>query len=254
MPSEPPAAPDTAALQRRFDEILLTPLEWPGRTMRLGRDALLDYRNRPASGTVAIAELFHQNSKLHPAIRSELAAPEESAALRAEYVRRRAVLARASGTAALPLPDGVARVLRTVARACAPELFYAIEIRLVAGRELAGFEPVSGRTSVLRRLDDLELADLRRALFTGGAAGDPAEEVIHVLVTASMARNDLLLSARGYRRTLVEAGQVVQAIVASARRSGLRCEVIHEFWDRVLDDVAQVDGVEEGTLVVLRLG
>src|SRR6266540_4037657 len=52
--------------------VLSAPLLWPGRTVRLERDSLLDCMGRSASAQVSVAELYHENSKLNRAHLPEL--------------------------------------------------------------------------------------------------------------------------------------------------------------------------------------
>jgi hypothetical protein len=73
-------------------------------------------------------------------------------------------------------------------------------------------------------------------------------------VIGNFARNDLLFGARGYRRTLIEAGRVTEKIreLAVALKLGPRLRL--EFADRVADEILECDGVEERILAVVELG
>src|SRR5207244_1925091 len=75
-----------------MSKVLNMPLDWPWKRVELGHLSHHRYRQRPLSRNVAIAELYHENSKLYAERLPELAAglidPE---ALRSEFVRRRSV-------------------------------------------------------------------------------------------------------------------------------------------------------------------
>ena len=63
----------TITPQRLFNEALNTPLQWPWKTVRLERNSLQDYRQRPSTAHFSVAELYHENSKLFPQMLPELA-------------------------------------------------------------------------------------------------------------------------------------------------------------------------------------
>src|SRR5262249_61608901 len=85
-------------------------------------------------------------------------------------------------------------------------------------------------------------------------AEDPLPEGPMLFLIGCFARNDVLFGPRGYRRTLLEAGQVTTGLLAEAGRLGLDAVPIFEFTDRDLDAVIEADGIEEGTLVALAIG
>jgi hypothetical protein len=231
---------------------LFTPLLWPGRTIRLERNSLLDYRNRSTSGQQSPAEIYHENSKLCPRILTELViSAADEAQVRREYLRRRAAVAASSPRveAAGPWPD----LLRPIAESSLP-LFYAVELRLLVGDLLLVYEPAANSCQLAKRLTAAESELLDAALSLLQAGGRPEEDQAVALVLGCFARNDLLLGPRGYRRTLLEAGQMAQELLRQAERSGLGAEVVYEFTDRDVDLVLEADGIEQSTLLAVRLG
>ena len=229
---------------------LAAPLHWPGRTIRLERDSLLDYANHNTSAQVSVAELYHENSKLSPELLPELAyTAVDVRALRQEFLRRRVARANIGGDVRRILPWSV---LTDEVFASTPEFFYAIELRLVADRTVFGYEPGGGLTvlSLLTSAREQELLDAIRLL-------DPARTerpAAVVVLLGCFARNEILLGVRGYRRTLLEAGQLAHEIVRVAARSGCAAHLRFEFADRDLDLMMEADGVEQSAVVAVELG
>src|SRR6266508_2408593 len=183
--------------------VLSAPLLWPGRTVRLERDSLLDCMGRSASAQVSVAELYHENSKLN--------------------------------------------------RAHLPELFYAIELRLVTGADVYAYEPAAATFRLVKRLASHQIDELAAALGLMEPAHPSAGNLAYVLVLGCFPRNEILLGPRGYRRTLLEAGRIAAAVVREARRLGRRPAVRYEFDDREVDRLMEVDGVEESVVVAVEL-
>jgi hypothetical protein len=83
--------------------------------------------------------------------------------------------------------------------------------------------------------------------FGGGRPG----VVAIVLVVCSFARNEVLYGTRGYRRTLLEAGQVIRRLAAAAAAAGLTTDVVYDYADYDVDAALGVDGVEEGSVAAI---
>src|SRR5580765_6119837 len=105
-----------------IDEVVYASLDWPGKTVRLERDTLGDYCQRPASPQISIAELYHENSKLFPQLVGELAATRVDVdEVRREFLQRRAQTAVESPRAEFKPP--LERLLPSTAQTVPPELF-----------------------------------------------------------------------------------------------------------------------------------
>jgi hypothetical protein len=240
--------------QQFFDEVLLSPLFWPGKTVRLERDSLIDYRHRSLSSSVSISELYHENSKLFPQILPELMATILNAdSIRSEFVQRRAIVGKAGGTAPFELEQRYRELLFEVARWTSPDLLYAVELRVVEHGVVAAYEPVCNVFQVVKRLSVSELNVLRGAvrLFESSNTSEFTGPILILL--GSFARNELLFGRRGYRRTLLEAGRVAQEVCRCAQTLGIEAIPTYEFTDRELDLMMEADGVEQGTLFVFEL-
>jgi hypothetical protein len=237
--------------KKLIDEVVFSELDWPGKTVRLERDTLQDYCQRPASAQPSIAELYHENSKLFPQMAGELAAARvDIDGVRREFVRRRASALAHSPQAEL---SATRRELLTgIARAVPHELFYAIELRIAEESVLASHEPLLDRLHLVKRLSGDDTARLAGALRLLEGSKVPPPPVLFVI--GNFARNDLLFGTRGYRRTLIEAGRVMEASLGIASRLGLAAQPCLEFADRTLDFILEADGVEEGILLAIELG
>ena len=237
---------ETITPKKFFDEVVFSPLDWPGKTVRLEAGTLESYCQRSTSGRISLAEVYHENSKLFPAMIADLTAGRvDHAQVRQEFLRRRAESRAQDKTVQLNSLSG--ELVNKIAPAIEPELFYAIELRFLQSGVLASYEPLSKQLHLTKRLADEDTARLSDAINLIERV-ESREDLVFVI--GNFARNDLLYGARGYRRTLIEAGRVVEAIRQVA---GELPRVSLEFSDRVVDGILECDGVEEGTVAVIGL-
>jgi hypothetical protein len=238
-----------------MDEVLFSRVDWPGKTVRLERDTVHDYCLRPTAATVSVAELFHENSKLFPETLPALAAMRTVADdVRDEFLRRRTAVLDADAAPPLALPDPWRQLLGAVAHATDPRLFYAVELRVLAGESLALHDPSRDRLQLIRQVTESDRDRLERAvrMVNADRARPPGGPTIFIV--GSFARNDVLYGSRGYRRTLVEAGRVVAEVLDQAAELQVQAMPRCEFIDHEVDAVLDVDGTEEGTLVIVEMG
>jgi hypothetical protein len=236
-----------------LNAVLFGALTWPGRTVRLERDSLLDYRNRPTSTQVPVAELYHENSKLSPELLPALAlSAVDLGELRREFLRRRGALSRPAKGDQLGGMERWSELLGPVAERTL-ERFYAIDLRVADGGAVAAYEPASNAFRLVKNLDDRERERLDRAV----SLVDTGEGVPHpmplLLVLACFPRNEIVFGQRGYRRTLLEAGQLTQDVVSSAAERGRTAHIHYEFADRDVDRIMEVDGVEYSTVIAITI-
>jgi hypothetical protein len=237
--------------KKLLDTVAFAELDWPGKTVRLERDSLQDYCQRLLSAQPSIAELYHENSALFPQMAGELAAAHVDAdGVRREYLSRRAAVLAHSPQA--ELSAHWRGLLTGVAQAVPPELFYAIELRIAENGNLASHEPLSDQLYLVKRLSGDEWARLIAAIRLLEGSEEPVRPVFFVL--GNFARNDLLFGGRGYRRTLMEAGRVIQAALEVASQLAVSTWPRLEFADRALNFILEADGVEEAALAAVELG
>ncbi|WP_162907297.1 hypothetical protein [Allorhizocola rhizosphaerae] len=227
------------------------PVLWPGRTVRLERDSLLDQCTRSTSAQVSVSELYHENSKLSRHQLAELAMTAvDSAALRAEFLVRRAAVARSTGGEIAQTAPW--KVLLDGACAGGPDWLYAIELRLVVDRSMFAYEPITGALDLMKQLSGAQVEEFVRALALMDSPMAATGAV--VLVVGCFPRHEILLGSRGYRRTMIEAGRVTGEIVRRAEKDGRKTFVRYEFSDRELDQLTEVDGIEQAVIVAIELG
>jgi len=242
--------------QELIEAVQYEPMSWPWKTVRMERDSLTDYSQRPGSANVSVAELYHENSKLAPFHRHELAAARtDPDALRRDVSQRRFLAAEADADMPrLPLAPALSRLLAATAAAAGPELFYAIELRVIVPDGLGLFDPGQGITWLIAPVSSGDFDTIARALRVIEPDRWLFGSRSYLALIGRFARNDLLYGARGYRRTLMDGGRLLQEIIRQGALIGLAVSPHLEFADHPLDDLLQVDGTEAGTIAVLELG
>jgi len=110
------------------------------------------------------------------------------------------------------------------------------------------FDPLRRVLELLGELDRARLADalIFQELLDGCAAV--------VVVTAMFWRTRFKYGLRGYRFALLEAGHLAQNLLLVATALGLSSAPVGGFYDRRLDELLGVDGVNESSLYTLFLG
>lgn len=240
----------TLDAQRIFDRVNYSSMDWPLKTIRLEPDSVEDYNQRTVSPRISVAELYHENSKLFGGMLERLVAthldPDD---VRREFLRRRqASVAGAAGHEHLDRRIGP--LMTAVRDNCPAELFYAIELRVSEHGSLSWHEPLSDACFRLRALT----REQQRQLGSGAIAhASPPHEGPTIVVVGNLARNDLLYGARGYRRTLLEAGQVAGVVVRQAMQQGCAARACFEFFDRLVDACLECDGTEESALAIIHI-
>jgi hypothetical protein len=241
----------TNPVQHLFETVLVSPLLWPGRTVRLERYSVLDYRNRLTSAQPSLAELYHENSKLFPERMTELASSSvPPTKVRAEYVRRRSLISKRLEGPDLDLASAWRNLLLSVAASVEQELFYAVEVRVISQNRLGLLDPIAGRVLFVKFLLPQDVAFLGN-IGTDNEVSGVADGAPSFAIVGSFARNDLVYGERGYRRTLLEAGRLAQEFVRRGIARELPIEPRFEFFDRKVDAAMEVDGIEQGTLCLL---
>lgn len=105
---------------------------------------------------------------------------------------------------------------------------------------------------VLRRLIE---GDQTRRLSAGFVQHTlPLECGVLVFITGVFERSTFKYGERGYRFTLLEAGHVAQNLVLTASALGLRAVTVGGFFDRDVDELLGLDGLEQSTLYVVAIG
>lgn len=238
--------------QELLEAVASSPLQWPWKSKRFARNSLQDYRQRSLSAHISVAELYHENSKLFPEMLCEITASLTSVEkCRDEFLQRRADVARGTASLQTEFPPRLREILTNVGQYLPPQLFYAVELRVLTGQLIALFEPISDMIQVFRKISAEELMAVNRALKLLEPSGEPKRDDPALFVVAFFARNDILFGPRGYRRTLLEAGQIIQRVISVSANLGWNVTPIYEFADRDVDCVLGADGTEEGVIAAL---
>jgi hypothetical protein len=240
--------------EKFFEEILYSSLHWPAKTVRLDRSSSADFSQRVASAEVSIAELYHENSKLYPQMVSTLDATRVKPDLfRRYFVERRARAVRARASTSMAVDEPWHLLLSGVSKSLNPELFYAVELRLLVGRQVAVHVPMVESLQLIKRLSAKEVDDLRIAVTLIDGSKESLRGDVFLFVVGNFARNDILFGPRGYRRTLLEAGLVTQQVLNQAEKLGIRADARYEFTDHDLDALLEADGTEESVLAAVEM-
>jgi SagB-type dehydrogenase family enzyme len=132
---------------------------------------------------------------------------------------------------------------------------YPLEIYVLAWnvrrlhRGLYHFDPIR---HVLERL---RAGDLEREVRAAMIYAEPALTCGALLVVSAMFwRSRFKYGLRGYRFVLLEAGHVVQNVQLAAAALGLGSLPMGGYFDRSLDEVLDVDGVNESALYCVAIG
>jgi SagB-type dehydrogenase family enzyme len=131
---------------------------------------------------------------------------------------------------------------------------YPLEVYAIA-LAVAGLEPCAYHYNPFRhRLESLgAVADEEtRAALVDPALAERAAALI--IVTAMFWRSRFKYGERGYRFALLEAGHLAQNALLAATALGLAALPVGGFYDRLVDRLVGVDGLDEATVYVLALG
>lgn len=170
--------------------------------------------------------------------------PHVAAALQAGYGRTGQLLAHA--------PDGVGPQLRAVPSGGA---LYPLELYVFAWRVagLAGglyhFDPLRGVLEAIR-VGDERPAVVERSVYPATVG----ECAVLVAIAAVFWRARFKYGLRGYRFALIEAGHVAQNLLLAATALELGALPLSGFYDRPMDELLGLDGVNESMVYAVAFG
>ena len=241
--------------QRFLNSILFCSIDDPWKTVRLERNVVTEYCQRPLSLQPSLAEIYHENSKLWPQAMAERPTMDVPfGVFREQYIRRRRAVLDTMQFSTLDLPSLHYHAVTVGGRAVERDIWYAVELRAVFGGLLGDYEPLSETLRVVKELTANDLDRLLTALSPAGQiAVEDSRDCLLLLVIGSFARNEVLYGVRGYRRTLIEAGCLIESVLEHGKEFGLVGDVLYDFMDREVDAVMEADGTEQGTLAAINL-
>ena len=216
----------------------------------LRRSAVRAVRRRPQHPNLALPEPTRLDLPLGEALAGrrstrafgdrDLTQADLAAVLRAGY----------GVTGALPVKACAPQPLRTAPSAGA---LYPLELFVAAMR-------VDGLHARIHHYDPLAGAIVRlpvpaTALRDATPYSDLVSEAAAVLVIAAVFwRSRFKYGLRAYRFTLLEAGHVAQNVLLACAALGLAAVPLGGFFDRRLDELLDLDGVDESALYAICLG
>jgi SagB-type dehydrogenase family enzyme len=110
------------------------------------------------------------------------------------------------------------------------------------------FDPSSYTLSLLRA--SVRREELDEAYFASWLA----EAAVGVFLSAVFARSRFKYGLRGYRLVLLEAGHIIQNALLAASAIGLQARPVGGFFDRALNRLFDLDGVNEAIVYAIVAG
>jgi hypothetical protein len=153
----------------------------------------------------------------------------------------------------IELPGEVRQFLEAALERVQKSALFAFAVRVLVGATLVDFDPVGKIGYAVKKVTPAELMTMQDALALIGTRPSNQPNGMLLFLVASFARNQMLYGTRGYRRTLVEAGGLIEHILQQAKASNSQSTLWLEFVDRRIDAFAEADGIEEGTAAVMEM-
>jgi SagB-type dehydrogenase family enzyme len=218
---------------------------------RLGADALLQTTTRRASRRQTQRPFVRLPPPRFPRVRLRDALERRRSQLASERPLSLSQVATllAAGYGAYATPLGYRRRVPSAGALYPLELY--VVVRRVDGIE-AGIDHYDPYDHMLERIDARDVtADLAAAVYDPA----PAQLAAAALITTGVfPRTRIKYGQRGYRFTLLESGHVTQNIVLAAAALGVQALPYGGFYDRRIDALLGVDGLDESTVNMLVLG
>jgi len=228
----------------------------------LDADPIATTTSRFASAAGDISERYHLASRLTARSFSQMVSSGHTAS----FVRQWQLESAAEGASelqrlgssrirsveSLPPPLGVClAAYREVTPDVAP--LFAVDIVVAADRALWRLVAGTGQMTFEGEFDDVD-ADAVASALEAWPPGIDSGEAVFVFVVGVFVRAALLARTRGYRNTLINAGNVIgqmQTAWRMAERSAELLVISDLFLDDEVDRILRNDGVERATLAVL---
>ena len=230
-------------------------------TVEMLRTAPSDYRRRFDGGSPHVAELFQENTKLSPHTthhdRGDAAALDHARAWYLSTAYRVADDDLAAGQADTvrppvdTLPPSLAGILAPFAQAGRlSSLLYGLDLLVLHEQWVLRVVPRAGFLWRDRRLAGDDEPRIRESIVA-------AERVPHMgpllFVAAAPWRYMMFLGPRGYRRMLLDAGELLGRLRDVAADAAVEAAVFPDFYDRRVDDALLLDGVERTIVAIVAL-
>ena len=233
-----------------FRDIVLGPVDWPNKRFRLNQTSHQAYLSRSSRPDISVAELYHESSKLHLSNISRMAASQLSPAdVRQRFLKNRSTVFNQMENDDFLVDEVVGQSLHTVACECG-HLFYAVEVWMANLEKLGVFDPVAVKCWLTKVLTGDEIERMIASLRLADDPGVGYQTHSIFLLVACFPRNEVLFGMRGYRRTLLEAGQLAQ-LISLQLGEYFAIWLSYDFHDRFLNEVLGLDGTESSVVAAI---
>ena len=227
-------------------------------SVELLRTAASDYRLRFDGGDPHVAELFQENTKLSPHTTVHGAAGLDRARawhLSTAYrVQDDQLVAEEAHVVRLPvdtLPLRLARVLEPFTEdGRLSSLLYGLDLYVLHEQALLRVVPQTRFLWRDRRIAAGGEARVRESIVSAECV--PRTGPLLFLVAAPW-RYMIFLGPRGYRRMLLDAGELLCRLRDVAANAGVEAAAFPDFYDRRVDDVLLLDGTERTVIAIVAL-
>ncbi len=228
----------------------------------LERTTQSDYLHRMASGSAHVAELFHENSKLSPAMSLKVPHTKDKINELREWFFTTAYAIREEEVEPLhsrelrihqdDLPAHLRSFLEPfTADGPVTDTLFSVDLLLLFGERLYRMVPRTQHLWVERTLFEEDFARLSTALpeLSPAALLDPEL----VFLVGCPWRYMVVYGPRGYRHMLMDAGRLLAHMSQRAADKELSFEITQNFFDHRVDTLLYADGVERSTLAICNL-
>jgi SagB-type dehydrogenase family enzyme len=130
---------------------------------------------------------------------------------------------------------------------------YPLELS-VAARRVEGLEPRLYHFDPLDDVLEIVTEELPPVASTTPFAAAAGTASVVIVISAVFWRSRFKYGLRGYRFALLEAGHVAQNVLLAATGLGLAAVPLGGFYDRRIDELIGVNGVDESTVYVICVG
>ncbi|MFO0578093.1 MAG: hypothetical protein U1A78_29150 [Polyangia bacterium] len=252
-----------ALLSARFRFMLEETVIPSPNSVELSRDAKSDYVLRYGSLVPHIAELFQENTKLTPfsslGVSVDVQEVEEARKIFFEtpYRMHAEDLEPGQEQTVRMSHEGAPQRLQPLLAALrepgpVSRLLYSIDLFLLIGNRLYRQLPMADFLVAERTLNPGEQRTIRSSLVRVPREA-VAESPILLFLVAVPWRYMMFYGPRGYRRMMIEAGQLLHHIAQTCQQAGLVVTECQDFFDARIDQALLLDGAERSTLSIVLL-
>ncbi len=220
-----------------------------------------DFLYRSVRRKAHVAELYHENSKLCPYATLQPTNREALEQIRRWYFRTayapdEAIMVRQEEAYVRVRLDELPRLVHPLLTPFMEpgndaNLLYGLDLLLLYQDRLLRIIPEADYFWIERTLVPQHRQALTQSLYTRPEIAHLIPDGITLFVLGCPWRYMLLFGPRGYRYTLLDAGQLLERVQQRAQAEEIPLHVTHDFHDAAVDRFVFADGVERSTLSMM---